>query len=29
LWRRPELLAASELSDEDKKLLNEIKEESP
>ena len=29
LWRRPELLATSELSDEDKKLLNEIKEESP
>ena len=29
LWRRPELLGTSELSDEDKKLLNEIKEESP
>jgi tRNA (guanine37-N1)-methyltransferase len=29
LWRRPELLATSELGDEDKKLLNEIKEESP
>jgi tRNA (guanine37-N1)-methyltransferase len=29
LWRRPELLATSELSDEDKKLINEIKEESP
>jgi len=29
VWRRPDLLAAAELSEEDKKLINEIKEESP